>query len=518
MDARSLLILSDLHVGRDCKEITGFAQPRPDPEFDRAFVGLLDVYTAGRESEWRLVLGGDFIDFMEVVVAPGTKGVLDLKLTFDVTDEEKEFGLGSEAERVIVKLDRTMDYHQGFFRRLAAFVKAGGALAIVRGNHDVEFYWRKVQKFFRRRLADLAFRGHTLDVDELLEQRDAFQTRIEFFPWIYFEPGRIYFEHGHQYDEYCSFDHWLHPVSPKNPRRIDTPISAFAMRYFVNVMVDFAPSSLEGWTGDDYLRWMKRKGPAATLYAAGMATKAAIRTLVYAFEWTFGRVGRYAQEHGKKLTEEAQRFGLPPDRLELVDQLHHMPVNRNLPELMRLLWLDRALLFLGALFLAAIVLLVLDDPRWELASLVGVVLLAWRVNRAMAPHRVLHPTLKQQEAARKIADLLDVPLVVMGHSHVRRVVELGKGRRYLNTGCWLPPIEEDKDHVDPSAPCTCKLSHLVVPVGGEADLRVFCKATLKVRTTDLAEASRTLDLPRPRAPSGVAPGRAPSGVSREGAS
>src|SRR5687768_9374678 len=100
---RRLLVTSDMHLGRNCKEITGFKRFRPDPEFDQALIDMLDFYTSAREEEWKYIIAGDFIDFIEVVVVPETHGLLDFNLSFDLTDEEKRFGLGSEAERVIVK-------------------------------------------------------------------------------------------------------------------------------------------------------------------------------------------------------------------------------------------------------------------------------------------------------------------------------------------------------------------------------------------------------------------------------
>src|SRR5215813_4203425 len=112
---RRLLITSDMHLGRDCKEITGFKRTRPDPEFDQALIDMLDFYTSAREEEWRYIIAGDFIDFIEVVVAPETGGPLDLLLSFEITDEEKQFGLGTEAERVVVKLEKTFEYHEAFF-------------------------------------------------------------------------------------------------------------------------------------------------------------------------------------------------------------------------------------------------------------------------------------------------------------------------------------------------------------------------------------------------------------------
>jgi UDP-2,3-diacylglucosamine pyrophosphatase LpxH len=500
---RRLLVVSDMHLGRDCKEITGFQQTaRPDDKFDQAFIDMIDHYTSGREEEWRIVFGGDFIDFVEVVVVPEAQGPFDLLWSFEVTHEEHLFGLGTEAERSLVKLDKTLQYHKKLFSRVAAFIRDGGEVVIIRGNHDVELYWRKVQRALRRQLADLAFAGMHLDVDEAIDRRNDFQQRISFSHWVYFEPGRLYVEHGHQYDAYCSFDHQLYPVSPTNPRKVDTPIFMFAMRYFVNMMSDFAAHNADFWTWRDYVAWLRQKGPAGMLYTSRMGLETGVRMLHYAVQFARGRVRRYGKEHGKNLAEEALRFGLPAERLAQIDALHHTPANRNLSEVMRLLFLDRILLLGGALTLALFVLGIFDNPWQELFGLLLVGTAAAQVNKKMAPRRFLKPGPKQARAAKRIADLLDVPLVVMGHSHSWQLADLGGGRRYVNTGCWLPPLS-GRDHADPAEPCSCRLSHLVVE--DTAELRVFCKAAKTVRLADLEvtkpstsdddEAPRVADVP-----------------------
>ncbi len=483
---RKLLVLSDMHLGRDCNYITGFAgAARPDTDFDQAFIDLLDHYTDGCAEDWRLVVAGDFIDFVEVVVVPQAQGPLKLHLSFEVSEEERAFGLGTEAERTLVKLDATLGYHSELFTRLARFVREGGELVVLRGNHDVEFHWEKVQRVFRRRLTDLAFKGEHLDVDEAIERRSAFQDRMSFAPWMYLEKNRVYIEHGHQYDPYCSFDHQLHPVSPTNPRRIDTPVFMFAMRYFVNMLTDFAAHNADMWTVRDYIKWLRAKGPAGMFYTGRMGLEAGVRMLVYAGRFAIGRVRRYNKEHAKNLQAEAERFDVPVAKLERIDALHHVPVNRNLSELMRLLFLDRVLLVAGALALGMLVLLIFTSPWFELGGMALVAGLAYWVNRKMTPRRFLLPGGKQAQAARRISRTLKVPLVVMGHSHERRVTPLGKGGRYVNTGCWLPPLP-GKAHVDPQEPCTCKLSHLVVE-GREPELRVFCRAAKTVRVADVEE-------------------------------
>lgn len=472
---RRLLIVSDMHLGRDCKEITGMPErARPNPEFDQAFIDLLDHYTSAREGEWKIIFAGDFIDFVEVVVTPGQKGPHDVRLSFETTTEENQYGLGSEAERSVIKLERTMSYHQGLFKRLAHFVREGGEIVLLRGNHDTEFHWRKVQRVFRRNMASLAFGHLKLDVDEAIEIRGQFQDRIDFAPWCYVEPGRIYVEHGHQYDVYCSYDNQLYPVSPTNPRKIDTPLFAFTMRYFVNVLHDYAAHNAELWQAKDYFYWLRKKGFGGTFYVVKMGLLTLFRLIQYAYRFAYGRVRRYGKEHNKNLRMEAQRYGVSARKLAQVDALHHTPINRNLSELARLLLLDRLALAVGTLAMALFILVVVDNVWLELLGLLATGAGAFLINKKMAPRRFLFPGPKQAQAARKIVSILDVPLVVMGHSHVRRVSDLGKGRTYVNTGCWLPPLEGS---ARPS------LYHLVVEE--KPELRIFEQATQSAHLADV---------------------------------
>lgn len=498
-DRRRLLVLSDLHLGRNCNSITGFdGAVRPDQEFDRALIDLFDFYTEAREGEWRVVFAGDFIDFIEVVVVPEKEG----RWSFDVTEEEREFGLGNEAERVLVKLEMSMEYHRALFARVAQFVRAGGEIVFLRGNHDAELFWSKVQRVFRRQLAALAFRGSDLDLDHVLEEHTSFQERIRIEDWFYYEAGRVYVEHGHQYDVYCSFDLQLYPVSPSHPRRLDTPPFAFAMRYFVNLMTDFSAHNADLWTVQDYVDWMRQKGVGGAIYTSKMAIRTAWRMILYAVRASAGRVRKYQQEHQRALVELAKRVGVAPDTLKAIDALRHVPVTRNLPELLRILFLDRALLVAGSLFLVFVALLLVRGIWWQLLGIALVAAAAFFVNLKLRPRRYLLPGPKQAQVASRIADLMRVPLVVMGHSHVRMEIDLSNGARYVNTGCWLPPLDHEKMHTDPETPCTCRLSHLVVEDDDVAELRVFCQAAKTVRLTDLEAAVSQLpspvtrDLPR----------------------
>jgi hypothetical protein len=61
---------------------------------------------------------------------------------------------------------------------------------------------------------------------------DVIQGNLSFLPWLYYEPGLLYAEHGHQYDSLNSFDDFLHPLTPDN--LIDLPVGSFFVRYLFN--------------------------------------------------------------------------------------------------------------------------------------------------------------------------------------------------------------------------------------------------------------------------------------------
>ena len=419
-----------------------------------------------------------------------------------MTDEEREFGLGSEPERVLVKLERTMNFHRDFFVRLSQFVRDGGELVLIRGNHDVEFFWPKVQRVFRQNLANLAYQGASLEVDEAIELRAEFQERLSFEPWFYYEKNRIYFEHGHQYDTYCSFDHWLHPVSPTNPRRIDTPISLFAMRYFVNILSDFSPHNADYWGWKDYIGWLRAKGAGDLFFVVKMALGTIYRALEYAIRWTTGSVRTFQSEHQNGLKDVADAKNLSHAKIKAIDQLHHVPVSRNLPELMRLLFLDRILLVSGTVLLIFFLLLLLPSGWVEVLATVTVLALSIKMNHLLAPRRYFLPGPKQAQAAKKIAKILEIPLVVMGHSHRPRKASLGGGKTYLNTGCWLPGGKPDHEQTEEKFKEGPMLCHLIIENDDEAELRVFDRESKDVSRAEVAEEHTIPDLgPIPLKPS-----------------
>src|SRR5207302_666413 len=102
---------------------------------------------------------------------------------------------------------------------------------------DVEFYWDSVQQ---------AFRDILVDKMGPIEDRPAYERAIQFHPWFYYQEGLCYIEHGHQYDEYCSFDYVLNPVEPEGLDGSKKPsillsIASAGARYVCNLVPSLDP-------------------------------------------------------------------------------------------------------------------------------------------------------------------------------------------------------------------------------------------------------------------------------------
>src|SRR5690349_3506756 len=183
----NLLAISDLHLGCDLKA-GGKAQR--SSSFDTQLAEFLDFHANNQRGgkPWRLLLNGDIVDFVAITVTPGPEA------SFEVSADEREFGLAPEESKCVWKLRKVFERHPLVFDALARFLQKGNSLHIIRGNHDAEFHWPAVQAELKAHLADRAgLEGFG---------RRRFERRIEFHPWFYLEPGFFYAEHGNAHDCY----------------------------------------------------------------------------------------------------------------------------------------------------------------------------------------------------------------------------------------------------------------------------------------------------------------------------
>src|SRR5215472_15582991 len=184
----SLLILSDIHLGSDLNdrpETSGTS--RRSRRIDDDLVALLAYYRATRPAgeRWRIVIAGDFIDFIGMTVHPHAEE----ELATEPSDEERAHGLGNAADHARAKLRRVAVRHADVFAALAAFVADGHALTLVHGNHDVEFHWDMVKAEFRSILLSHALRAKDPRTLNHAAFATSFFERIEFNPWFFYVHG-----------------------------------------------------------------------------------------------------------------------------------------------------------------------------------------------------------------------------------------------------------------------------------------------------------------------------------------
>ena len=432
----NLLVVSDLHLGADLKR-TGFAWLRGVATLDREFGAFLEWYSGHQEEglPWRLIVNGDMVDFINITMLPADDEAR--AGGFEVTEAERRFGLSGEEAKVAWMLGRIVDRHRGLFEKLAAFIARGHEVAIVRGNHDVEFHWPAVQARFRELLAGVAGVAGA--------EREAFLARVTFLPWFYYEPGTIFVEHGNQYDDYSSFEYVLAPVAPSRPHEVDLPLSHFAIRYLANAFQNISTHDKDGWSLLDYFRFAAsgKAGSVSGLFAGYTSMLARVGQAFVSRKWSGSSPQRIA--HRGALARLAGEWRLPEELLVRLERLHRGGAIRSLFQTAQCFYVDRFALIGGGLVLASVLLaaLNLSTLAFALAALSLAMVVAGDRILARARHAEIPPKLAR--AGHSVAALLGVPLVVMGHSHHAcevRHPESGEVR-YVNTGTWIPPHGDD---------------------------------------------------------------------------
>lgn len=445
------ILLSDVHLGAD---LVQHAQPWTISRLlrvariDLELSSLLDHYRAAAPEgrRWRLVIAGDLVDFVGMSIAPLDGTTLETPLDA----EERAHGLGSTRERAFHKMRAVARRHDLVFRALAAFVADGHSVVLVRGNHDVEFYWESAQEALVQALLERA--GSTLTDPEA---RAAFQARIEFRPWFYYVENLLYVEHGHQYDETCSHHHVLAPLSPRDPARIGYSFSDILLRYVVRPTRGLSAEGHENRGLVDYLRLAFSMGWSGAT-ALGIRYARAVREMFRAWSDHRSEGAQFIRAEQERLMALLARSrSMAVDTLRALAALAATPVTGGWWKIMQSVFLDLALgSGIAVLVLAGLGFFHLTSPGVlpAVAALFGVAFWLW-----LRGARVHDPRLALRRGAARVAQLLPTRFVVMGHTHHPVFEAIGETTTYVNLGAWA---EEDLDERGPvsAAPRT----HLVI--------------------------------------------------------
>jgi UDP-2,3-diacylglucosamine pyrophosphatase LpxH len=401
----NLLIVSDVHLSR--------LRPRMMIGGQRELGRFLEHFAEHRREgrPWRLLLNGDLFDFDHHALTIAERGPEpeSLRIFGEIADEYPEV-----------------------FEALGRFLDAGNEVVVIPGNHDLDLMWPSVREAFRVRIA------------AQVRHPDAME-RLSFREWFYYEPGRIWVEHGQQYDSDTSTPRLLDPFE-EGPR-LQTNLGT-------HWISDFCPNIPEIAYHVDHTRSTLYYLPVMIRYyglkAPWMWCKYiafALRTLLAA-----GRGNaRRSDAHAARRAELARESGVPESvllefeavvpsrftsRVETGARLHILPA-----------LLLPAVLVLGVLGIA------LGSWGFGLAAgLAGALAIAVSTIVSSRYHGHIEECLRLH--ARRVESALEVPIVSFGHVHVATEEPVGEGR-YLNTGTW----------VSPHLPC-----HYVEVVGTDARL------------------------------------------------
>lgn len=420
----NVLIVSDLHFGEDLLPGASAEKQRAVALGASSFCEFLRYHAQRRldGKPWRLVVAGDLFDFMAVTVSASTVAPARGR-------DERTHGRRRSVATGPLRLARVAEAHRAVLASLVRFAAAGHEVDLVVGNHDIELLEPETAAELERQLA-LSAPG--LGAAELA----AALGRIRVQPWFVYIPKVAWIEHGHVYDEACSFEHNLAPFDPVSGDLLCNVDDA-AVRYLAQAAPELDPHGTEEWGFSGYVRYALGRGARSfarliasygkftwALFAAGAAHRSPRR--------------RRAREskHRERVSALARAQGLSPTAIWAIDRLARAPVTKSARRLVAMLMLDRWLWTLGGVVVAAAALLGLSG-----ALSVAVSVAAVTAGIVVAQHKAVSTVGSQVPMASvpaRLRRLVDAPVVVFGHTHEPRRLELGDGGAYLNTGTWLP--------------------------------------------------------------------------------
>jgi hypothetical protein len=303
------------------------------------------------------------------------------------------------------------------------FAAAGHAIDIIVGNHDVELLEPAVVAELERHLR-AAGAGDTI------------ASRIRVVPWFVYIPGTAWIEHGHVYDEACSFEFNLSPTDPRDGRLIYNTDYA-ATRYLAMAVPEVDPHGVEEWSFWGYMRYGWQCGASGFGRQWAAYARFALSLIrARALHQSLKRRDARRRVHHERLRRVAADGGISIDTASAIDRLARSPLTTSWRRLGRMLMLDRLAIALGSL-VALVLLFALLPFAWAVAgSVVAAGGVAW-LHVWLGKHMVTSQ-LPMRAVPQRIRKLVDAPVVVFGHTHDPRWQPLPSGGLYVNSGTWLP--------------------------------------------------------------------------------
>jgi uncharacterized protein (DUF362 family) len=430
-----IYVVSDLHLASGIENDAKYSGTE-NFFFNTSFSRFVQFIESGKKPAW-IVINGDFIDFLRITQFP--KWACDFKLWQDtlnkvgiyktipelensICDKEIEYGLKTHDYKSVWKLLIAVNGHPDFFLALTKWLMNGNYLVIVKGNHDLEWYWEKIRSSMRLFLAEKAADLLKISTDDALTHY--------IFPKLFFsdrsvEFGKsIYIEHGHLYDNWTKIKG--EALLP-NKEELNIPFGSFFNRYLLNKLEMVFP------------------------FLDNVRPRDKIMPLLFRDHFLLGI---------KVL------FKHIPFMFQLIPKGYFWFMFRRvfiftIPVLLFLLWLLLSLLFW--IYSDEINLPELKD--WIITPLKTVVLgvISYLFVKIIANNKLKEPDFLTVDAKKIIKGNPNYRFVLLGHTHNPDSFEY-KDCWFYNTGTWIPIVEISTTNIRSDK--TFTLVHLTVTADG----------------------------------------------------
>jgi UDP-2,3-diacylglucosamine pyrophosphatase LpxH len=443
-----LVIVSDLHLGRGKNATTGRYYELETFFYDedfRHFCEYLCNEAAENGRGLQLIFNGDAFDFLR----------LD-KIAVD-DEPQKRFAPVLTPSRAATEIVSILSGHPVFVEGLAHVLGAGYPVVFLPGNHDIELQWAPVQEAMRAEIA----KSPAFDSPEAAARA---VRNLEFRPWFYYEPGRVWIEHGCQYDPENAFRYPLRGglvdvADAVHEAELDNPLGNFFQRYLYNAFghITFIVPSTRA--NARYLKWLTINQPTLLLRIIRSHWRFWWQVLRRVAKYPSRERNRLAENHQRELDELAADTGLG-DKLLRIDALKEF--HTDLFAAIRGFGFQAIKFLLATLLVGSLVLGLwfagyhaINQLQLGLLGKAGLFLMFGFVFLLSAFGTVLYMVLRtpppvppqpMRRAAARIAEILDVPVVTFGHTHdevLWRLPGTSADAWYFNTGTWIAVFTHD---------------------------------------------------------------------------
>ncbi len=422
---RNFLIISDLHLGYKAKDLSFENYKREISRMDDHFNRFIKYYTHKyNDKKWELIINGDFIDFIQINYRVDARFSYDYKLSLD----DIKYGMNNKEAHIVWKLKKVAKIHNKIFKDIADFINEGNYFVLLKGNHDVEFYWPDVKRELKNIL--LSYMNFSSK-----QEKEDFLSRIKIKDWIYYKEELFYIEHGNQYDDYTAFNHFVTPLDVMNYKKIEMPYSHISMRYWINLTKNFETHDLSDWTFKDFLKWLKSEGPFKIIMHVFYYFRALTMMLnnvkfISSFDPYLYLKERY---YIKKISEI---YKINPEILFKINNMKKQPVGNTVYGVLSSFYFESFLILLS--FIIFIVYSVITMSLLKIFfAFIMFLMLSVMFYIIFSVNREIDPENKIFDNAKKISGLINVKYYIFGHTHHPKSEKISKNKYYLNSGSWI---------------------------------------------------------------------------------